>query len=486
MTDVSKDIRALYRNSDALALSDLVKRKRVKPSELMEAAIAAAEELNPVLNALVSTDYDRARARAAQCDPTGLFAGVPYLVKDIGASVAGLRTTNGSRFYHRHARPSSDDSEAVRRARKAGMIPFGITNIPEIGSIWTTEPKLYGPTRNPWNRAYSTGGSSGGSAAAVAARIAPIADASDGGGSIRVPASACGLVGLKPSRGRVPVYPMADWTHGGAVFGCVSRTVRDTAAYLDAVSGSCVGDPYTPPTSNETFLQLSSQDPGRLRIGFSTSLPFGHKLDSEVATSVTDTARLLEMMGHDVEPYDLMFDIEACWRARSRIAAVQTALQFQTDEAAFGATMTDDDVEPVNRACIERGKVIDAITHARDIDTVRYAGREIATNLARFDAFLCPVFPRRPFRIGELAPMYEAEPDSGKLSFGAFLFPFNVSGQPAISLPIHQSQDGLPIGVQLAGRYGDEATLLQLANSLEQEVRWEKQQPPILDNVEAR
>lgn len=462
----------MYRNSDALRLSALVRRKEVKPSELMEAAIAAAQELNPVLNALVSVNYDGGRACARQSDSTGAFAGVPYLVKNLGSAVAGMTTTGGSRFLHRHARPSKDDSEAVRRARKEGMIPFGVTNTPENGSGLTTEPELYGPTRNPWNLEFTAGGSSGGSAAAVAARIVPIADASDGGGSIRMPASVCGLVGLKPSRGRIPLYPRADSLYGGTVLGCLSRTVRDTAAYLDAVSGSYVGDPYTPPTRAESFLQLSSQDPGRLRIGFSTSLPFDVELDHEVNTSVTTTARLLQNMGHDVEPHDLEFDIRAWGEAYSRIAAVQTALRFKMAEAEFGTTLTDDDVEPWTRAAIERGKAIDAVTHEKDIGRIRYAGRELSANLARYDAFLCPIFPHRPFRLGEWEQMREPE-------LGAYLYPFNVSGLPAISVPTHQSQDGLPIGVQLVGRYGDEAVLLQLANSLETEVRWETRQPPI-------
>ncbi|MHC4049413.1 amidase [Bradyrhizobium sp. 25ACV] len=340
--------------------------------------------------------------------------------------------------------------------------------------------KTHGPSRNPWHKDFSTGGSSGGSAAAVAARIVPIAGASDRRGSIRLPASACGLVGLKPSRGRVPVCPDADRAHGSSVLGCVSRTVRDTAAYLDAVSGWCDGDPYTPPTPNASFLQLSSQDPRRLHIGFTTSLPFGYKLDGEVATSVADTARMLERMGHDVQPYDLTFDIEACCRANLRIIAVQAALQFQKAEAEFGVTLGGNDEEPWIRTCMQKTKSIDAVMHAMDIDLIRPAGRDIASKLARFDAFLCPVYPQRLFRIGEWGPLYDAESDSGKIALLAFLFPVNVSGLLAISLPVHESQDGLPMGVQLVGRYGDEATLLSVANVLERQVRWDERLPPIL------
>ncbi|WFU51672.1 amidase [Sinorhizobium terangae] len=481
MSGLSEDIRFLYRDSDALALSDLIKSREIKPSELMEAAIAAAEELNPVLNAVVSTDYTVARKLAAQSDCTGIFAGVPYLAKDVSTSVAGFRITNGSRFYDRYTQPCTDDAEEVRRLRREGLIPFGITNAPEVGSALTTEPKLHGPTCNPWNQAFSVGGSSGGAAAAVAARIVPIAGASDGGGSIRMPAGACGTVGLKPSRGRIPVYPAADRFYGMEVSGCISRTVRDTAAYLDAISGSLVGEPYTPPIPGGSFLQLSSRDPGRLRIGVTTSLPFGHKLDGEVFTSIADTARLLESMGHDLEPYDLTFDLQACRQAYIRVAAVLLARQFMMAEAEFGATLTADDVEPVIRARIEEGTTVDAITHAMDIDTLRHSAREIAASLASFDAFLCPVFPRPIFRIGEYGSIFNSETAS---TLTTFLFPINVSGLPAISLPMHQSLDGLPLGVQLVGRYGDEATLLQLAHSLEKEVRWDKRQPPII-GVEA-
>lgn len=486
--NVAKDILALYRANDALGLSDLVKRKEVKPSELMEAAIATAEEFNPAINALVSSDYITARKLAEQCGSAGIFAGVPFLVKDLSEYIAGFTTTHGSRFYHRHARPSATDSEAIRRARQAGMIPFGLTSTSEVGYAWTTEPALYGPTRNPWNPAFSTGGSSGGSAAAVAARIVPIASASDGGGSIRMPAGACGLVGLKPSRGRIPTYPSVSYGPSFAVLGCLSRTVRDTAAYLDAVSGPFIGDIHTPPTPDGSFLQLSQQDARRLRIGFTTALVSGRELDRAIAVAVNDTAKLLESMGHHVEQYDVSIYKETFRRAYGQIYEVETALRFQRDEEALGAKLAADDVEPMVRGAIESGKKIDAVTHARNIGTVRSAGHEIAAELAQFDAFLCPVFPRHIFRLGEYNSLYEVESDArdaSSRSDGAFLAPINISGLPAISLPTHLSQDGLPIGVQLVGHYGEEAVLLQLANALENAIHWEKRRPPIVDPVQA-
>lgn len=484
MTNVSKDIQTLYRTNDALSLSALVRDKEVTASELMECAIAATEKLNPQLNAVVNTNYADARSRAAQCDSAGLFAGVPFLAKDLGTRVAGLRTTNGSRFFHRHARPATEDNEVIRRLRKSGMLPFGNTNVPEYGESGTTECKLYGPARNPWNPAYSPGGSSGGAASAVAARIVPIAGASDGGGSTRQPASWCGLVGLMPSRGRVPAYPGVDLWYGGSAL-CVSRSVRDTAAYLDAVSGPCAGDSYIPPRSPDSFLQLSSQEPKRLRIGFSTSLPFGNKLDSGNVTALAGTARLLESMGHNLEPYDLAFDIETCWQARARIRRVMAAFAVQAAEKTLGATLTDDDIEPFTRAFVEEGKTIDAVTHAKDIEIIRYAGRDIAAELAPFDAFLCPVFAGHTYLIGEWDTLYDTAPAEAKISTHAFLFPFNVSGLPAISLPFHELHDGLPMGVQLVARYGDEATLLQIANALERHTRWDQRQPSIVDGFGA-
>ncbi|MFA1621978.1 amidase [Rhizobium mongolense] len=482
MTTISKDIQSLYQNSDALDLSDLVKRKEVQPSELMEAAISLAEQFNPRINAIVSTDYDGARVRAAQSENTGLFAGVPYLAKD-DTDVGGLRATYGSRFFYRHAQPATDDSEVIRRVRKSGMIPFGLTNAPEIGYASTTEPKLYGPTRNPWNPAYSSGGSSGGAAAAVAARIVPIAGGGDGGGSIRNPASACGLVGLKPSRGRIPTRPKIDSWHGCSVKACVSRTVRDTAAYLDAVSGACLGDPYTPPAPKSSFLDLSSQDPKRLRVGFATSLPCGTSFHAQVTAAIAHSARLLEKLGHDVEPYDFRFDYESAWLSRARISAVEAALLFRRAEERFGATLADDDVEPQTRALIEKGKTIDGVTHAADIDIIRRAGAEIAADLDQFDIFLSPVLSQPTLRLGE-SPNTVLEDPSKWLRTMAFMSLANMSGLPAISLPVQQAENGLPLGIQLTGRYGDEATLLQAANALEKQVGWDSRRPPILDHIE--
>ncbi|TKV70899.1 amidase [Bradyrhizobium elkanii] len=480
----SRDIRDLYQTSDAIGLAKLIQRRDVTPSELMEAAIAQAEKINPCINALVSSDYELARSQARAYEANTTFAGVPYLEKNYAVQVAGFRTTNGSKFLHRLAPIAASDSEAVCRLRSAGLIPFGMTNSPEMGLDWATEPIVYGATLNPWNLAFSASGSSGGAAAAVAARIVPVAGGSDGGGSIRMPASFCGLVGLKPSRGRIP-NPWQGVVVPGSVLGCLSRTVRDTAAYLDVTSGQCPGDYFTPPTRDGSFVELSAREPGRLRIGLAKSLPSGLKLDPEIADCLDETARLLENCGHRVEPCELSLFSESHRAARARIWAVQLAQRLIAAEEAFGTRMLDDDIEPYTRSLMEKGKSIDAVTFAGDIETARNSARDIAGQLARYDVVLSPVYPGHTFRRGEgcYKGDYTAWSEQKKLAFSEYLSPINESGVPAISLPVGEFGDGLPFGVQLVGRYGDEITLLQIANALEQQLRWHERQPAIVKEM---
>ncbi|WFU80518.1 amidase [Bradyrhizobium sp. CIAT3101] len=471
----SKDIQALYQTSDALGLAKFVQDGEVTPAELMEAAIVQAEKVNPRINALVSWDYERARSHARTHHPHSRFSGVPYLEKDLWMQVTGFRTTNGSKFYYRLASVAEKDSESVRRLRSAGLIPFGMTNSPEMGQDWTTEPKVYGSTLNPWDLAFSASGSSGGAGAAVAARIVPIAGGSDGGGSIRLPAAFCGLVGLKPSRGRIP-DPWQNAT--GSVLGCLSRTVRDTAAYLDVASGPYPGDYFTPPRTDESFVELSTREPRRLRVGLATSLPLGFKIDSEIAACLNQTARLLENAGHWVEPCELNLFTEACRVARGRIIAVQLAQRVNAMETALGSRMLDDDFEPTTLSSIEEGKSVNAIILASDIETVRNSARDIAGRLAAYDVVLCPVYPAHTFRIGEGA--YETHSYEQQFAFCEYLSTINTCGVPAISLPVGVFHDGLPLGVQLVGHYGDEATLLQVAECLEQQLGWHERRPPLL------
>jgi amidase len=473
-----KDFLEIYAESDGLTLAELVRKKEVSPAELVEAAVTLIEQLNPRLNAVIHKLYDMGRAAAAEVDRDAPFASVPYLLKELGTSWKGAPTTNSS-FYLKDV-VADFDAESVKRIKKAGFLLVGKSNAPENGWSISTEPKLFGATVNPWNEAVTAGGSSGGSCAAVSSGMVPVAESSDAAGSIRVPASCCGLLGLKPSRGRVTMAPFADVWHGCASFLANTRTVRDTAAYLDAVAGTLPGDPYTPPTPAEGWLALSERAPQRLRIAFSVTPPGGHPIDPEVKQVVLDTARLLERLGHSVEERNMSFDAGKAWATYTHMSCVQTAAIFEWLSPLVGRPATKDDVEPVTWAIIERGRATSGIRHISDVEAVRTIGREIAMDLDAFDVFLSPTLTQLPRPVGYY-DMSETDLDryNAKWTDGVFTFPFNMSGQPAISIPVGLSAGGIPIGVQAAGRYGDEATLLALARVLEQEMPWKDRRPKI-------
>src|SRR5690349_466196 len=302
MAAVTDSLLKTYAESDALGLAGLVRSKEVSPAELVEAAATLIDRLNPELNAVIHRLYDMGRAAAATIDRDAPFAGVPFLLKELASSWTGAPNTNSSVYFKDVV--STFGTEAVRRMKAAGLNLVGKSNAPENGWSISTEPKLYGATRNPWKADITAGGSSGGTAAAVAARMVPIGEASDGAGSIRIPASCCGVVGLKPSRGRVTSAPFGDFWYGGAYFLCCSRTVRDTAAYLDALSGALPGDPYTPPTPDESWLTLSARAPKKLRIGFSVTPPNGTPIGAEPKAAVLAAVKALEALGHHVEEHD--------------------------------------------------------------------------------------------------------------------------------------------------------------------------------------
>ncbi|WP_394824801.1 amidase [Pendulispora albinea] len=451
----------------------------MSPAELLEVAIGIVERLNPRLNAVVHKLYDFARARLRESKIDGPFAGVPYLLKDLVTMWEGTPHTNATAYMRNVV--SRTDSEAMRRVRAAGFVLFGKTNSPENGWALTTEPVLYGATHNPWAWELTPGGSSGGSAAAVASGMVPIAEGGDGAGSIRVPAAHCGLVGLKPSRGRVPTAPIGDMWYGGIVNLCVSRTVRDTAAYLDVVAGALPGDPYTPKAPHETWRSLARRSTSRLRIGFGTASPAGGDVHPEVADAVRRAAQQLEQMGHIVEEHALHLDVPTVWRAYARMAAVQTAHAFELQERLVGRPVGRDDVEPMTWAILERGRSVRGVDHAHDVEKIRIAGRTIATDLAPYDAFVTPVIREPPLPLGA-RPMNHSDLDRYNAQFAsdaAFAFPLNVAGLPGISLPLYETAGQLPIGVQIAGRYGDEATLLRLATALEEALPWRERRPPI-------
>lgn len=478
MAAVTESLLATYSESDALALAGLVHRGEVSPAELVEAAVLLIERLNPELNAIVHKLYDMGRKGAETVDRAAPFAGVPYLLKELASSWTGAPLTNSSLYFKDAI--ASFDTELVRRVKAAGFLLVGKSNAPENGWSISTEPRLYGPTKNPWAQDVTPGGSSGGAAAAVAARMVPLAEASDGAGSIRIPASCCGIVGLKPSRGRVTLAPFGDFWYGGAYFLCCSRSVRDTAAYLDAVAGAMPGDPYTPPVPQESWLSLLQRPPARLRVAFTTSPPNGTAIDPEVKDAVLATARALEALGHSVEEHDMPFDADAAWKTYTDMTCVQTAGMFEAMEPIVGRPVTQADVEPVTWAIIERGRATSGVRHAAHVEAVRQLGRAVVSDLEPYDLFITPTLTQLPRPFGYY-DMSETDLDryNAKWADSVFAFPFNFSGQPAISLPLGWSKKGIPIGVQLVGRYGDEATVLAASAQLEQHMPWKDRKPAV-------
>lgn len=479
MVAVTSDLIRLYTESDGLGLGELVRNGDVQASELTDTALTILDGINPKLNAVVHRLEEMARAQLATgVSKTAWFAGVPYLLKELGSMWKGAPLTNAC-AWAREVR-AQVDSEAVQRIRATGFVLVGKSNSPENGWAITTEPRLYGATHNPWRDDVTPGGSSGGSASAVAAGIVPIAEASDGAGSIRVPASCCGVVGLKPSRGRITPAPFGDYWYGGASSLCVSRTVRDTAGYLDSLAGALPGDPYTPPVPSVSWAQLTERAPERLRIGFTITPPDGSPIDPEAVAAVKRTVAVLERLGHIVEEHDMAFDAVSAWRTYTRMTPAETAAGFDRLQSLVGRPVMEADVEPVTWAILQRGRSQTAVAHATDVGTLRVISREIATDLVPYDVFLTPTLTQKPRPLGYW-DMSEPDLDryNAKWTDAVFMFPFNISGLPALSLPLHWSADGLPMGVQLVGRYGDEATILAIARVLEQEMPWRSRRPPI-------
>jgi amidase len=479
MPSVTPDLLTLYSDSDALGLADLVKHKQVTPAELVETAIAAIEALDPTLNAVVIRHFDIARQMAAEASAAGPFAGVPFLLKNIGSNWQGTRLTGSIGF--RETFVCSTDSEMARRMRNAGLIPLGRSNVPENGWCIATEPRLYGPTLNPWNPSVTPGGSSGGSAAAVAARMVPLAEASDGGGSIRVPASCCGLVGLKPSRGRIPYGPPeADVWFGSVYFFAVTRTVRDSAAFLDATAGSLPGDPYTPPSPDAPWLAGLDQRPQKLRIGYTLTSPWGPAFAPEVSAALNETVALLEALGHKLEEHRFSSDLETAWIDYNQVNSVEIARDLDSQARWAGRPLREGDLMAFNWAQYQRGRSQSATDFGASFDGMRRAGREIAAELAPYDAFLTPTLTQLPRPVGYW-DMNEPDFDSyiARWTDAAFMFAFNIAGLPALSLPAAWAPDDIPLGVQLVGRYGDEATLLRLAAHIEEARPWIQRRPGV-------
>ncbi|MFO0997101.1 MAG: amidase family protein [Alphaproteobacteria bacterium] len=465
---------------DATAQAELIRRGEIRPHELLDAAIARIERVNPRLNAVVTTLYDQARAASTARGQAGggPFAGVPFLLKDLLARLAGARQTAGSAAL---ADAIDDhDSELVLRMKRAGLVILGKTNTPEFGLLPTTEPQLFGPTRNPWDPARSAGGSSGGSAAAVAARLVPMAHANDGGGSIRIPASCCGVFGLKPTRGRNPLGPdVGDIMGGLVVEHAVSLSVRDSAALLDATAGPDAGAPYWAEPPARPFAAEIGADPGQLRIGFSTTAPAGTPIHPDCVAAVEDAARLCESLGHAVHEAAPIFDGPSMYEAFMTLWAASTAGMIESLERTIGPGARR--VEPATAALAARGRTIPAVAYMGAIARLQAIARAIARFFETHDLWLTPTLGHPPPPLGHFdtrTDNLEALFDRSR-EFVPFTLIANFTGQPAMSVPLYWNAHGLPIGVHVMGRYGDEATLFRLASQLETARPWATRVPPI-------
>ena len=490
-----------YGKYDGLGLAQLVRKKEVEPSELVEEAINRIEKLNPQLNAVIHKMYDLAREAAEGDLPDGAFRGVPFMLKDLLAAYAGVPMRSGSRFHQDFV--PDHDSEIVRRFRVAGVIVVGKTNTPEYGLVPVTEPELFGPSNNPWNLTRTTGGSSGGSAASVAARMVPLAHGNDGGGSIRIPASCCGLFGLKPTRGRNPLGPdLGEAWHGLACDHVLTRSVRDSAAMLDATAGPDVGAPYYATAPSRLFLDEVGVDPGKLRIAF-TAKPFlGDFVHEDCVKGLEMTVKLSEELGHEVVEAAPQIDGKAFARAFLTMVCGETRADVEEAEALFGRKASSRDFEPGTWAVGLLGKRLRAAEFSRAIRLLQRSARQIGQFFEDYDVLLTPTLAMPPVVTGSLQP----EPVEafamkllGSLNAGGLLkalggidasadkvykfMPYtplaNASGQPAMSVPLCWNDEGLPIGMHFVGRYGDEATLFRLAGQLEQARPWFDRTPPI-------
>jgi amidase len=468
-----------FEKHDGLGLAELIRRGDTTPVEVLEAAIARIEARNPALNAIVTRLYDQARAAVKAGLPDGSFAGVPYALKDLGALYTGAVTSYGSRLFADNR--ADHDSELTLRLKRAGLVILGKTNTPEMGLAPSTEPRLFGPTRNPWNLGYSAGGSSGGAAAAVAAGMLPMAHATDGGGSIRIPASACGLFGLKPTRARNPMGPDAGEGWGGASVGhAVTRSVRDSAALLDATSGPDVGDPYWAPPSTGPFLAEVGRAPGRLRIALTVKPWIDVPVHPECAEAARAAARLSASLGHHVEEARPEIDAPALGQATRTIIGANVRAQLETRAAALGRPLTADDVEAVTWARAEDGAKASAADYARAIGVVHRTGRVVARFFLDHDILLSPTMCQPPHPLGVLdmdSPNDKAYLDAVFASIG-FTSLFNSSGNPAMSVPLGWSRGGLPLGVQFVAPFGAEGLLFRLAGQLEAAAPWADRRPP--------
>lgn len=462
---------------DALGLASLVRKKQVSAKELLDLAIARTEALNPRYNFISQNHYDLGRAAISKGLPEGPFTGVPWLIKDLNTYIAGQITQNGSRLYSQF-RPTVT-SELVKRHERAGLVIFGKTTTPEFGLTGTTESKVTGATPNPWNTEFSAGGSSGGSAVAVALGIIPAAHATDGGGSIRIPASCCGLFGLKPSRGRVPMGPPRTEGWGGmSCHHAITRTVRDSAALLDATHGSELGSRYTAPSPERPFLEEVTREPGRLRIALMLNPPSNTPVAPECIEAARSAARLCESLGHIVEEAAPKLDAAALGMASFVMTGASVAADLDDRAKALGIPLSLDVVEQVTMMFRDVGAKFNATDWVRANTTFQDAARILAEFMQNYDVILTPTIAELPKKLGMLSLSQEVETYMRNVTpYSPFTSLFNQTGQPSMSVPHSMSKSGLPIGVMFSGRYGDEATLFRLAGQIERAAPWAQRRP---------
>jgi amidase len=459
----------LFVEHDALGVADLIRTKKLGAREVLDATMASLRKANETLNA-VTDFYDDAPPPA-----DGPFQGVPYVIKQLMADCAGHPTTLGSKFFARQP-VSIADSAAVARMRKAGLVIVGRTSTSEFGLAPTTEPAFGGATRNPWRHDHSPGGSSGGSAAVVAARCLPMGHATDGGGSIRIPASLCGLFGLKPSRGRISLAPIGETLAGAGAQHCVSISVRDSAALLDATAGAAPGDPYAAPLPTGTFLDATKRAPGKLRVAFMRKPVGWDKLDPVLVGSIERTAKLLEELGHQVEEASPTYDAAALNDAFWMVMSANTWTNIQL--RAAGRTPGSDDLEPVTRLTAERGRAVTADQYIRGVQTFHRTGRALGAFFEKYDVLLSTTLARVSLPLGTVRMDGTLEAfDEQVAPMTPFTAVCNATGTPAMSVPLEWTKDGLPIGLHFVAKYGAEETLYSLAAQLEQAKPWRNSRP---------
>jgi amidase len=491
-----------FSNCDGMGLAELVRAGEVSPAELVEEAIARIDAANPRINAVIRKMYERARETVSAGVPDGPFGGVPFLVKDLLCTFEGVPTSCGTRILKDVPQPH--DSEMARRYQAAGLVILGKTNTPEFGLLPYTEPEAFGPTNNPWDLTRTAGGSSGGSAAAVASGMVPLAAGGDGGGSIRIPASCCGVFGLKPTRGRTPTGPDVGENWRGYVQEHVlTRSVRDSAAMLDAVAGPEVGAPYWAPPQERPYLQEVTSEPGRLRIAFSSRPLLGHDVDIECLRAMRETVRLLEELGHELVEASPVVDREEFSVAYLMVIAAETRDTVVQAAKLAGRKTSLADFEIGTRALAMLGQAFSAGEYAGALSYLQASSRDIARFFEEYDVLLTPTLARPPVPTGSLQPTDAERRQVGIMSrlnagwlmkalsvikpladktfeFMPYTPVFNVTGQPAMSVPLHWTSGGLPVGMHFVGRFGEEATLFRLAGQLERAQPWFERTPPAI------